>query len=71
MKKTTVAKALLILGGILGLVPLFLFISLPIYLVGAFLIIKSDYSKKSKIIWIVVPLVIIVLVWSVIMLLNN
>lgn len=62
-KYTIIAKLLLIVSAIVGIVSLFVYLSLPLYLIGSFVIFKSEMVKKPKVIWIFMPLIVILIVW--------
>lgn len=60
------ARCLIIIGSIIGIVPLAIYLSLPIYLSGVFLLFKSSKVKRIRLYWTILPLIGIMLVWAII-----
>lgn len=63
MKYTRLGKILLIISAVIGIVPFFVYLSLPLYITGFILIIKADIAKRAKVTWLLMPLLIIAFVW--------
>jgi len=62
--KLIAGKTLVILGTILGIHPFAIFFSIPMFFIGNYLIHNfSDYSKKAKFKWILIPIIVIAVIW--------
>lgn len=66
MRYVNIGKFLLIISALIGILPLFVFLSLPIYIIGFVLIINSNLAKQGKIVWVSMPLIIVLIVWFII-----
>jgi len=66
MKYTPIGKVCLVVGALIGIVPLLVFLSLPIYIIGCIIILKSKMVKREKVMWVVMPLIAILAVWFII-----
>jgi hypothetical protein len=61
-------KFLIIVGAIIGIQPLAVFISVPLYTIGQIITWNSTIiSQKSKLIWTIAPLLGILIVWILLM----
>lgn len=65
MKYTSIGKFLLIASSLIGILPLFIYLSLPIYVIGFIIVINSKMAKKNKIIWTIIPIAFILMVWFI------
>lgn len=65
MRYTAIGKFLLITSSLIGVLPLFIYLSLPIYVIGFVIVVNSNMIKKNKIIWTIMPLAFILTVWFI------
>lgn len=62
------SKIVLVFGFLLCLIPYALLYGIPVYLLGAFFLIKSDEKRIAKISWISITLFLLVLVYIILIL---
>ena len=60
MFRQVVGKCLIVFGATIGVMPLLVFFSVPIYSIGLLLVWKSPLEKSKKLRWTVIPLVLVV-----------
>ena len=71
-KKLTIGKVLVIIGSVFGIHPFAVILSLPLYLIGQIIIWKSKYlSRRNKILWTIMPIFLILIIWSIIMIITS
>ncbi len=71
MIRLTIAKSLIVLGALLGIQPLAVFFSVPIYAIGVLLLWKTTMGRSVKLRWTLMPLVAIAVVWMAIVIISK
>ncbi len=66
MLRQTVGKCLIVIGALIGVVPLAVFFSVPLYSIGLFLLWGTGLDRTKKLKWTFIPLILIIGVWIVI-----
>lgn len=66
MSRASVGKCLIVIGALIGVVPLAVFFSVPLFALGLFLLWGTDIDRAKKVKWTVVPLLLIVATWTII-----
>jgi hypothetical protein len=66
MRKQTIAQCLLMIGAVMGIVPLAVFLSAPMYVLGLWLLWTAPIDRSMKWKWTLVPLSCIAAVWLLI-----
>jgi len=70
-KTRIIGKVLVILGSVFGIHPFAILLSIPLYFIGQIIIWKSKHiSQRTKILWTVIPIVSILIIWSLIMIIT-
>lgn len=66
-RPSVITKTLIIIGGIFGIHPLLIIISLPLYLTGVIILwLNKNISRKLKLKWTIYPIICIISVWLII-----
>ena len=63
MTRLTFAKVLIVSGAVIGIVPLAVLFSVPLYSTGLFLLWGTSMDQKRKFAWTFIPLFVIIAVW--------
>lgn len=71
MIRLTIAKGLILVGALLGIQPLAVFLSLPIYAIGVLLLWKTPIDRSVKLRWTFTPMVVIIVVWMAIVIISK
>lgn len=65
-------KGLITIGSILGIIPLAVLFSLPLFVVGEIILWKSDaIDRREKLFWTFLPIVGIIVIWTLIVLVTQ
>ncbi len=66
--KLSIGKGLVIFGTIIGIHPFAVFLSLPLFGIGNYLIFNfSGYSRKRKFQWIIWPFIVVFSIWIIVL----
>lgn len=71
MIRLTIAKSLIVVGALLGIQPLAVFFSVPIYAIGVLLLWKTPMDRSVKLRWTFTPMVVIIVVWMAIVIISK
>ena len=64
-KKVFWSKILVIIGAIISIVPYFLVIGLPLLIIGYVIMFKAGVAKKTRNKWLLIPVLILGVLYSV------
>lgn len=65
-RKQTIAQCLLVIGAVVGIVPLAVFVSAPIYALGLWLLWSTPMERSMKWKWTFAPVACVAVIWLLI-----
>jgi len=70
--KLLIGKLLVLISSFLGVHPFTIFVSIPLFIIGQFIIWKSNnINKKQKQLWLLIPVLTIPLIWILIIIITR